>query len=216
MQSEESQWLSKAQRGDSGAFAQLMQSYQTPVYNLCHRMLGNPQDAEDAAQETFLRAYKSLGRYDERRPFSTWLLSIAAHHCIDQIRRRRYTVVSVEDLPVPDIPDPTPGLESSLSRAEEQRRVRALLDVLDPLDRAAIVMYYWYDLSYDEIGQALSLSMSALKSRLHRARRAMAEEWLRRQSGQPGQSTQSQQPELAQKPPALGRSEPMLLERMAP
>jgi RNA polymerase sigma-70 factor (ECF subfamily) len=164
----ESQWLTQAIKGDPQAFTQLVESYQKPVYNLCYRMLGNAEDAEDAAQETFLRAYRSMRRYDSSRPFSTWLLSI------DQIRRRRMAIVSLEDLPVPDVPDPEPGLESKVSLKEEQRRLRRVLDKLDPTDRAAVVMYYWYDFSYEEIGQALSLTLSAVKSRMHRARKAMA------------------------------------------
>ncbi len=181
MQGNESEWLIKAQNGDSQAFTLLVETYSRPVYNLCYRMLGNAEDAEDAAQETFLRAYQSLRRYDRSRSFSTWLLSIAAHYSIDQIRKRRVQVVSVEELPVPDLPDRSPGMETNLSRKEERARIRAILNKLDPLDRAAVVMYYWYDFSYEEICQALSLTMSALKSRLHRARRAMAEEWLEQQ-----------------------------------
>jgi RNA polymerase sigma-70 factor (ECF subfamily) len=203
----ESEWLIKAQKGDSQAFGYLVEAYQRPVYNLCYRMLGNAQDAEDAAQETFLRAYKSMRRYDNQRSFSTWLLSIGAHHCIDQIRRRRYPVVSVEDLAVPDLPDASPDMESKLSRKEEQRRVRAILNVLEPVDRAAVVMYYWYDFSYQEICEALSLTTSAVKSRLHRARRAMAQEWLDRQP-QPGQG--------AEQRGAKGRSETLMVERMTP
>lgn len=181
MQVDESQWLMDAQDGDSQAFTRLVETYEKPVYNLCYRMLWNVQDAEDAAQETFLRAYQSIRRYDRSRPFSTWLLSIAAHYCIDQIRKRKIPVVSVEDMTTPDIPDPLPGIEISLSRKEESSRIRTVMRILDPVDRAAVVMYYWYDFSYDEICQALSLTMSALKSRLHRARRSMAEEWTRQQ-----------------------------------
>ena len=93
MQGNEAELLSKAQQGDAQAFTWLVETYQRPVFNLCYRMLGNAQDAEDAAQETFLRAYKNLRRYDRSRPFSTWLLSIAAHYCIDQARRRRSGVL---------------------------------------------------------------------------------------------------------------------------
>ena len=181
MQATEAQWLSLAQKGDPQAFSELVETYQKPVYNLCYRMLGTAEDAEDASQETFLRAYKSMRRYDNSRPFSTWLLSIAAHYCIDQIRRRRLSIVSIEELPVPDVPDVSPGLETTVSRNEERRRIRKLLDTLTPTDRAAVIMYYWYDFSYDEICQALSLSVSAVKSRLHRARRAIAEEWINQQ-----------------------------------
>jgi len=182
VQDVESGWLSQAQKGDSQAFAQLVEAYQKPVYNLCYRMLHNAEDAEDAAQETFLRAYRSMNRYDANRSFSTWLLSIAAHYCIDQIRKRRMTIVSIEDLPIPVLPDDAIGPESTVSRSEENRRIKALLEVLDPIDRVAVIMYYWYDFSYKEICQTLSLTQSALKSRLHRARRAMAQEWMERQT----------------------------------
>jgi RNA polymerase sigma-70 factor, ECF subfamily len=201
----ESDWLKKAQSGDAQAFTCLLEAYQRPVFNLCYRMLGNAEDAEDAAQETFLRAYQSLKRYDNSRPFSTWLLSIAAHYSIDQIRKRRVQIVSVEELPVPDLPEPSPGMESNLSKKEEQQRIKAVVGVLDATDRAAVVMYYWYDFSYEEICQALSLSMSALKSRLHRARRVMAEEWLKHQPTPASyNSTQARHSEMLQ------------VERMAP
>lgn len=177
MSANESLWLDQALKGDPQAFAQLIELYQRPVFNLCYRMLGTVEDAEDASQETFLRAYRSLRRYDASRSFITWLLSIAAHYCIDQMRRRRYPIVSIEDLPVPDLPDHSPGMETILGNKQERERVRGLLQKLDATDRAAVVLYYWYDYSYEEIGQALSLTIPAIKSRLHRARRAMAESW---------------------------------------
>jgi RNA polymerase sigma-70 factor (ECF subfamily) len=185
VQDNESLWLARAQKGDPEAFTYLVETYQKPVFNLCYRMLDNPGDAEDAAQETFLRAYKSLKYYDNSRPFPTWLLSIAAHYCIDQIRKRRMTVVSMDDLPYLELPDDAPGPETSLSRLEEQKRVRTLLEELSPTDRAAVIMYYWYDFSYEEIGEALSLTLSAVKSRLHRARRDMAQQWIDNQSQAP-------------------------------
>ena len=181
----ESVWLARAQKGDMEAFSLLVEAYQKPVYNLCYRMLGEAGEAEDAAQETFLRAFKAMKYYDSSRPFPTWLLSIAAHYCIDQIRKRRMTVVSMEELPNLDLPDHAPGPESAMSKREEQRRVHALLENLSPTDRAAVVMYYWYDYSYDEIAQSLSLSLSAVKSRLHRARKELALNWQEEQVRSP-------------------------------
>jgi RNA polymerase sigma-70 factor (ECF subfamily) len=177
----ESDWIIRAQQGDDLAFTRLVDAYQRPVFNLCYRMLGNTQDAEDASQEAFLRAYRSLRSYDNARAFSTWLLSIAAHHCIDQIRRRR-PVVSVEELPVPDLPDGSVNLETKLSKKEERIKIRNLLNALEPTDRATVIMYYWYDFSYAEISQALKLTESAVKSRLHRARRLMSQRWLEENS----------------------------------
>ncbi len=158
MQDGESDWLVEAQKGDPQAFSLLVEAYQRSVFNLCYRMLGTAEDAEDAAQETFLRAYTSLRRYDRNRPFSTWLLSIAAHYCIDQIRKRRMKIISVEELPEPDLPEPSPGIEAGISRREEQQKIRSVLGILDATDRAAIIMYYWYDFSYEEICQALLIN----------------------------------------------------------
>ena len=93
---EEMAWVVQAQQGSDEAFTSLVEAYQSHVYNLCYRMLGEPESAEDAAQETFLRAYQHLHRYDQRRPFATWLLSIAAHYCIDRLRRRKFSMLSVD------------------------------------------------------------------------------------------------------------------------
>jgi RNA polymerase sigma-70 factor (ECF subfamily) len=178
----ETVWLDQAMSGDGEAFSRLIDLYQTPVYNLCYRMLGDPDEAEDAAQEAFLRAYRGIRRYDRERPFSTWLLSIAAHYCIDLMRRRRFRTLSYDELPQLDPPDLNPGPETALLLSENQRQVQALMASLGPQDRAAVVMRYWYDLSYEEIGEALSMTVSAVKSRLHRARRELAGRWTERVS----------------------------------
>jgi RNA polymerase sigma-70 factor (ECF subfamily) len=177
---DESAWILQAQQGDDEAFTLLVETYQKPVYNLCYRMLGEPESAEDAAQETFLKAYQNLARYDRDRSFATWLLSIAAHHCIDRLRRRRFSTFSIDEdeegqteLPDRSAPDP----ETETSKRQERERLQGLLRSLDPIDRAAVVMRYWNDASEVEIAQALKLTVPAVKSRLHRARRALADLW---------------------------------------
>jgi RNA polymerase sigma-70 factor (ECF subfamily) len=172
---DEQQWISSARRGDRYAFGKLVQAYQIPVYNLTYRMLGNAQEAEDAAQETFLRAYRRLGTYQPDKKFSNWILSIASHHCIDRLRRRRFTWLSVEDNPTLNwlTSDEEPPDEAAL-RMERAAAVRTLLDRLDPNYRAPIVLRYWHDLSYKEIAQILDLTEAAVKSRLHRARLQLA------------------------------------------
>ena len=177
MKDVEKEWLQQALHGDANAFGQLVEVYNQPVYNLCFRMLGDPYEAEDAAQEAFLRAYKSLKRYDITRSFSTWLLSISAHYCIDLIRKRRIWFIPIDTLDYREIRDPSPNPESSLSISEDQQQIQSLLESLSPTDRAAVVMRYWYDFSYDEISNTLNLSLSAVKSRLHRARRTLAQSW---------------------------------------
>lgn len=179
---EEMVWVSQAQQGSDEAFTRLVETYQTPVYNLCYRMLGEPEAAEDAAQETFLRAFQHLHRYDRKRPFATWLLSIAAHYCIDRLRRRKFAMFSIDEeddegnmfeLPDPDSPDP----EAESVKGETRDRIHAMLKNLDDTDRAAIVMRYWYDFSEAEIAESLRLTVSAVKSRLHRARKELAGLW---------------------------------------
>ena len=177
MNSLEPEILNQVHRGNQEAFTQLVETYQRPVYNLCYRMLGDPDEAEDAAQETFLRVYKNIKHYDQKRQFSTWLLSIAAHLCIDQLRKRRMVLVSMDGTPYLDPPDSLPGPEASFYLKEDQKRVQSLLKTLSPADRAAVIMYYWYDFSYEEISKSLSLTVSAVKSRLHRARLSMAQVW---------------------------------------
>ncbi len=175
-------WVLQAQQGSDEAFTRLVEEHQTHVYNLCYRMLGEPEVAEDAAQETFLRAYQNLHRYDQNRPFATWLLSIAAHYCIDRLRRRKLSVFSIDrendegaTLEIPDVGAPDPEVESV--KREERDRLQLMLKDLDPTDRAAIIMRYWYDYSEVEIANSLRLTVSAVKSRLHRSRRALAGMW---------------------------------------
>lgn len=177
---DEMTWIIQAQHGDDDSFTNLVETYQKPVYNLCYRMLGEMEAAEDAAQETFLKAYQNLTRYDRERSFATWLLSIAAHHCIDKLRRRRFNSVSIDedeegqtDIPDHSAPDP----ESEIMKHQQRERLQDCLQSLDPTDRAAVAMRYWQDCSEVEIAQALNLTVPAVKSRLHRARRALAELW---------------------------------------
>lgn len=173
----EVEWLQQAIQGDETAFANIVEVFQRPVYNLCYRMLGDPIEAEDAAQETFWRAYQNLKRYDPTRAFPTWLLSIAAHYCIDQQRKRRMPLLSVELLPEEDAPDPAPTPEKVVNQREETSQMRRLLHTLTDQDRAAVTLRYWYDFSEEEIAHTLNLSVSAVKSRLFRARKALAQSY---------------------------------------
>ncbi len=190
----EQQWLRRARAGDANAFAAIVHAYQKPVYNLCYRTLGDAIEAEDAAQETFLRAYTNLHRYDPDRRFLTWILSIASNHCIDRLRRRRHTWLSLDDdsgdepplsdrLPADGASLPWGGLAASetnsphhqAERRETSEHIQLLLNRLAPDYRTPLILLYWYELSYDEIAATLNLSVPAVKSRLHRARHQMAE-----------------------------------------
>ncbi len=163
--------------GDSNAFGELVALYQKPIYNLAYRMLGERTRAEDAAQEAFLRAYRHLHRYDPSRPFKTWLFSIASNYCIDRLRRRRLTWLSI-DAPLPHHPALTssaPDPEQAAIYGEHAESIQEMLDQIPPDYRLAVILRYWYDYSYAEIAEVTESTVSAVKSRLFRARRALAE-----------------------------------------
>jgi RNA polymerase sigma-70 factor (ECF subfamily) len=135
-------------------------------------MLGDPDQAEEAAQETFLRAFRSLGRYDSSRPVRTWLLSIAAHRCIDLVRRRSL----LEFLPfgAREFAHADPGPEAALVHKESVDEVGRMLQVLNADERAAVILTYWHELSQAEIAAATGSTVDAVRTRLYRARRRLA------------------------------------------
>ena len=175
---EEQVWLEQAMKGDKIAFGKLVEAYQTPVFNLAYRMLNNTDEAEEAAQEAFVRAYTRLDSYDPAHKFSTWLLSITSNYCIDQLRKRRALLLSIDE-PLPPHPalhsDGAKGPEAQAVMSEQQQMVQSLLMGLQPEYREAVVLRYWYELSYEEIAEMMETSVSAIKSRLFRARRQLAE-----------------------------------------
>lgn len=176
--SDELVWVERARRGDQDAFARLVERYQVPVYHLAYRMLGNAAEAEDAAQETFVRAYTRLHTYRPEHKFSTWLLSIASHYCIDRLRRRRYVWLSADEEPIrQQLQQRTNSASPETAAMEAERRVeiQALLDQLDPMYRTPVILRYWYDLSYKEIAEVMEISEAAVKTRLHRARLQLAD-----------------------------------------
>lgn len=184
MSKTEAEIIQDALQGEESAFSSLVDLHQTHVYNLCYRMLGSPQEAEDAAQETFWRAYRNLQRYDPSRSFITWLLSIAAHYCIDQQRRRRLPTIELDELLDMEnfTPDPGPGPENDVTEKEEVEEIQQHLAQLNPNDRAILILRYFHELSEDELCTALSISKSAVKSRLHRARLHMSEQLINKQN----------------------------------
>jgi RNA polymerase sigma-70 factor (ECF subfamily) len=167
--------ITLARHGDTRAFGQLVQHYQTPVYNLAYRMLGDATEAEDAAQETFLRAYTQLKSYKPELKFASWLLSIAAHDCIDRARRRKFVGFSLDDeaahetMPAADA-DPAEVVMTRERAAEAQQ----LLQTLSPDSRAIIVLKYWHDWSVEEIAKTTGDSVASVKVKLFRARQTMA------------------------------------------
>ncbi|MGI8687666.1 MAG: sigma-70 family RNA polymerase sigma factor [Thermomicrobiales bacterium] len=165
--------IERAIAGDERAFAELVTRYQTAVYNLAYRMLGDVGEAEDAAQEVFLRIYRRLATYDADHRFSTWVLSIASHYCIDLLRRKRPWLVPLENISN-WMRARSRGPEAAALVQEQQDTVRTLLAKLPEHYRLVLLLRYWHDLGYEEIAQVVDLPVSTIKARLHRARNALA------------------------------------------
>jgi RNA polymerase sigma-70 factor (ECF subfamily) len=176
MEDTEAIWIEQAKAGSQSAFTRLVEAYQTPVYNLAYRMLGNSVEAENAAQETFVRMYTKLDTYDPERKFSSWLLAIASHYCVDVLRRRRMNYLSLDDLPpMVELSMPKAGQpEQVVVRDQDASAVQALLKTLPPNYRTPVVLRYWYDMSYREIADTMGVTESTIKTRLHRARAKLA------------------------------------------
>ncbi len=160
----------RAAQGDREAFGGLVACHQAGVYNVAYRMLGERRDAEDAAQETFLRAYRAIHTLDPLRPPGAWLKKIAVNVCLNRLERRgALTLENDEALPAND-----PGPESQTITREQSRQIRAALLALPPRYRAAIELRHFQELSYAEMAEALNQPLSDIKSDLFRARSMLA------------------------------------------
>jgi RNA polymerase sigma-70 factor (ECF subfamily) len=170
-----------AREGDSDAFQALVDRHSRAVYRLAHRMTGNPQDAEDVVQETFLKAYRQLGRFESRANFSTWLHRIAVNCSIDLIRGRKHQEAGhdASDLEALDGAhgghdqrvDPSP--ERLMLSTEVQEKVGRAMDGLTHMERAAFVLRHFEGQSIEEISRALNLKANAAKHSIFRAVRKM-------------------------------------------
>jgi len=153
--------------GDVDAFGILVGRYERVVYNLALRMLGNPEDARDAAQTAFLRAWESLERFDRGRRFFSWIYRITMNECLNQIERRRRFEPVEGDVPASD--DPGDRVEARETGELIDRALRALTRE----HREVVVLRHFLEMSYDEISEALLIPEKTVKSRLYEARQRL-------------------------------------------
>ena len=173
--------VARARKGDRRAFAQLVDRYRVSVFNLTLRIVGNREDAEEAAQDVFVRAFRSLDRFRGDARFATWLYRIAVNVSLSSARRSRRNL-STSSLSEPEddddglpmqIPDTSANPAERFEQAEFREQVRNLVSALPPIYSAVISMYHIQSLSYDEISEALELPIGTVKARLFRARAAL-------------------------------------------
>lgn len=173
--------IARAQTGDEAAFEELVVTNQNRIYNLTLRMSGNPDDAQELAQEAFLSAWRGLPRFQGNSSFSTWLYRLATNVCIDYLRRQKrrggqgggVSLDDDEDRTVLQLPDRGPGPEEELERRETREAIGLGLSRLSEEHRRILVMREMDGLSYTEIGDLLQLEEGTVKSRIARARLAL-------------------------------------------
>ena len=163
--------IKRFEGGSRSAFEELVHKYQGKIYNLCCYMLHDSDDAKDAAQETFLKAYTGLKTFRANCALYSWLYRIAVNTCLDRKRKSRDTSDSAEDSPaVEDLPSSGPSAERLYQSKETGRAIQAALQKLPGALRAAIVLREIEGLSYEEIADTLDTSVGTVKSRISRAR----------------------------------------------
>jgi RNA polymerase sigma-70 factor (ECF subfamily) len=154
-----------AKSGDRAAFDLLVDRYQSAVYRLCFRYVGDPEDASDLAQETFLKAYRAIGRFRGDSAFSTWLYRIAVNACLNFRSTRRRPAA---DLPEA-LPDPRPGAFEGVAEDERSRAVREAVARLPEKQRATVILKVFQDLSHEEVARVLGSSVGTVKANLFHA-----------------------------------------------
>ncbi len=178
MQTEETALIERSRGGDLDAFNALVLAYQGQVYNLCLRMLGSPQAAEDATQEAFIAAYRAVSRF-RHGSFRAWLLRIAANACYDELRRRRsrpqvpLEAPAGDERPAAELPAADEPLDQRAERLELARCLQEGLASLPPDQRLAVILRDVQGLAYEEVAEATGASLGTVKSRISRGRAAL-------------------------------------------
>lgn len=170
----------RIKQGDQGAFRQLVDIYKKQVYAICIRMVGIPQEAEDLAQETFLRAYTHIDRYQLDKKFSTWLYRIATNLSIDYLRKRKPSVYLDAEVPGTDgytlqsqLASNELAPDETVVQSEDRHLLLSAIGQLPIKYRTPIILKYIDDLSLLEISDILKLPVATVKTRIHRGREAL-------------------------------------------
>jgi RNA polymerase sigma-70 factor (ECF subfamily) len=162
--------VSRAREGDDDAFGELLHRYQRPVLNFVYRLLANETEAEDVAQDTFVRAYQHLADFDPRRKFSTWLFALARNTAIDRLRyRHRHPTEPLDTAPE------SSTVSNEVGNREVGVEIAAAIAQLPEDQRTAIVLAEYHDLSYTEIAEVMNSSEKSIESRLYRAKITLRE-----------------------------------------
>jgi RNA polymerase sigma-70 factor (ECF subfamily) len=167
----ETKLVEQARAGDEAAFEELMRRYKRPVLNFVYRLLSNADEADDVAQEVFVRVYQNLRDYSPRKRFSTWLFALARNAAIDRLRwRKRHPTTPLDSAPDPAAPT---GVSDEVNAHEIGTRVAAAVGSLPEDQRTALVLAEYQGLSYAEIAAIMQCSEKSVESRLYRAKQTL-------------------------------------------
>ena len=165
------------------AFEILYREYYVRVFGLCRRLLNSPVQAEDATQETFMRAYKNFSRYDSQQPFWQWIASIAHHFCIDLLRQRKRNLglFDTEQEEMDEIESPGPHALTAMIQVEDDEALNVALQSMPDKYRVPLVLLYFSEMSYDEIADELDVTRNHVGVLLLRAKQHLRRELIETQ-----------------------------------
>ena len=170
---EERQWTEEVLSGNKQAYAKIINKYKNPLYATILRMTGNQQDAVDLVQESFIKIYRQLGKFDGKGSFSSWMYRVAINHCMDEFRKKRFKMEQVEtrEDDVKDFHHP----EVIFLKKEKNRQLEKLIGGLPEDERMILLLRYVNEQSYSEISESMSLSLANVRNKLHRAKKKLRE-----------------------------------------
>jgi RNA polymerase sigma-70 factor (ECF subfamily) len=170
------QIIGRVRDGETRTFGELVRRYQDTVYGMVVRFVGRSDDAQDIAQEVFLRVFRGLDGFKGESKFSTWLYRITWNLCADWLRRNRRPDRRVAGMEEADsLPDGRTDLEEGFLEEEQREALRRALDTLDEKYRSVVVLHYYQKLSYDQIAEILDMPVKTVETRLYRARKTLRE-----------------------------------------
>ncbi len=167
--------------GNKDAFEEIIKRYKNLVFALIHRMTNDYEEANDTAQEIFIRIYKNLDKYDPEYKFSTWIITITTNYIIDQRRKRKQETVPIEDVEFGIAGEGSP--EDSFLKAERSRELFSLIDELPEIYKVPLLLYHKDGLSYNEISDRTNESLSKIKNRIFRGRKMLKDKLVKEGDG---------------------------------
>jgi RNA polymerase sigma-70 factor (ECF subfamily) len=165
--------IKRVKDGDKDAFGALVEAHKDMVFTVCLRMLSSEADAEEAAQDVFVKAFRSIGSFQAKAKFSTWLYRIAYNHCISVIRKKVKMIDLVDDIPEGEVDEGEMNGLDKISSEERNKYLKMAIESLAETDAVVVTLFYYDELSLEEIAQVTGLSSSNIRIKLHRSRKKM-------------------------------------------